>query len=438
MMPTGFLRSLDPESARPAHEAATMHRSARSRARVLLLAAIISLQSGCSDFIPPPRPRTEYQPDLGQVGIVALVRAPEIELKGIAESTGEGAARGAGSYFTHCVDATTRGTGPFIILGIAVCGIVVAPVGAIVGGATAPDAREVSAVKRDLVTALEIRTIQETLLEKVTAAALGHDTQLLTLPAMEPDDSGRLVDYRPFARKGVDTVLEVALTKAGFRSRDALALMMEARVRLVRTRDNEEIFSADYVHNGGERPLEEWSANQAELVIASLNAGYEALGALIYDNIFLLYPFPDRKNQLGLGIKVKPAFGLAPVEPSNPNMIVDSLQPTLHWQRFPRSSDIDVAPHDMRRVTNVTYDLVIARGLPTANPLEVVYRREGIRTNEHKVETPLAAESRFFWAVRARFELEGRERVTEWSTMNEFVRERFTAPSPVSYRFSTP
>lgn len=224
---------------------------------------------------------------------------------------------------------------------------------------------------------------------------------------------------------------------------------MQAHVRLIRTRDNSGIFSADYVYMGEKLKLSEWSANQAERLLADLKTGYETLGAHIFDNVFLLYPFPDRQPHLS-GF-LSGAFGLAPIYPRTRGQVtgdsiigsgfgwttVDALRPTLRWQGFPRATDVEAAPEDMGRVNNVRYDLVIAREHNLA-PAEIIYRREGLSDTAHTVETSLSPDTRYFWTVRARFELDGRERVTEWGSTHFKVRELWTAPSFFSYRFKTP
>jgi hypothetical protein len=116
---------------------------------------------------------------------------------------------------------------------------------------------------------------------------------------------------------------------------------------------------------------------------------------------------------------------------------VSGLQPTLRWQRFPRESDLQAAPAEMARVKNVSYDLVIAREHELA-PAEIVYRRNGLSTPAHHLETPLAPHTGYFWTVRARFELDGRERVTEWGTTHYLARDWLTSPSRFSYCFKTP
>lgn len=421
---------------------------------VSLFSIVLVLQSGCVTY---PTPKTQHQTTLGKVAVVATTHEPEIKFEGFARGKGEGAATGARKTFVPCLEELGRGCsgavcGAAAILWLGVCGAASA-VGGVVGAAAAPGAEEVRAAEATLSKVLDAKTIQESLRDQVVAAALAKGTSLVSVSPQSAQDATQLRDYRSLAAAGVDTVLEVALTKAGTKGsgiNPPLILDMEAHVRLIRTGDNIEVFSADYGYLGERLKLSEWSANQAERLLRALKAGYETLGSHIYDNVFLLYPFPDRQPHTAGGL-LSVAFGLAPISPATRGTLtgdpiigsrfewttVDTLQPMLRWQRFPRETDVATAPENMARVKNVRYDLVIAREQNLA-PAEVVYRREGLPDAVHTVETPLSSATRYFWTVRARFDLDGRKRVTEWGSTHFMARERLAAPSNWSYRFKTP
>jgi len=50
----------------------------------------------------------------------------------------------------------------------------------------------------------------------------------------------------------------------------------------------------------------------------------------------------------------------------------------------------------------------------------------------------LQPKTRYFWTMRARFELDGATRVTGWGSNHYMGRDSMTAPSRFSYRFRTP
>lgn len=123
---------------------------------------------------------------------------------------------------------------------------------------------------------------------------------------------------------------------------------------------------------------------------------------------------------------------------------VDSLQPTLRWEKFPRPADSKTGGDELRkRLRNVTYDLRIWRG-DILRPLELVYERTGLAVPEHKLAMPLTAASEYFWTIRARFEIDGNPRVLEWGARRRSIggvgegRRSPVVPSPFFYHFKTP
>lgn len=433
------------------------------RFTALLITGVLALQSGCVTFpLKPVAPGTQYQATLCKVAIVAPSHAPEIKLEGLARSKGEGALQGAGKAFGACADMAVNGScsgticGAAYILWFGVCGVGVVA-SSVIGAVATPGSDEVHTAEA----ALSAKTIQEALREQVVDAASVNGASLVSVFPESAQAAAQQRDYRTLAAAGVDTVLEVNLVKVGTVSVNSegaetgndgfnppLFLSMTAHIRLIRTSDNAELFATDYVYLGEKLKLSEWSANQAEPLLHALEVGYKTLGSHIYDNVFLLYPFPEWKAQHAGWLAF--AFGLAPnyprvagshVEddvfflPSNWTT-VDSLQPTLSWQAFPRETDLKAAPEEMSRVKNVRYDLVIAREHNLA-PAAVVYWREGLRETRHPLDTSLKPDTRYFWTVRARFEFDGRERVTEWGSTSYWIRGQWTSPSQWSYRFKT-
>lgn len=428
------------------------------RCASLLLAMLVAVHSGCATRGPVVlESRQQAALALDRIAFVAAAATPDIRFEGIARGTGVGVASGAASTFMQCTTALGHGgcsgsaCGALVVLWLGICGIA-GLVGGAAGGATAPDAASVVDTEKKLAATPELKTVQASLRDQVIAAARTHGTRIIPITGIAEEEAARTRDYRPLAAAGAEVVLETALSRAGTAGAGInapVAGYMEARIRLVRTSDNSEQFSATYLYQGGRTTFAEWSANQGERLLQMLDAGYERLGTHIYESVFLLYPYPDRDPH-GAGF-LAPAFGLAPVYPRTRGTLtgdriigqifewnaVDSLQPTLRWQGFPRPGDEETAPEDMKRVTRVRYDLVIAREQNNV-PGEIAYQRTGLSTPEHKLETPLAANARYFWTVRARFELDGRERLTEWSSTHFIAREQMVGPSQFSFRFRTP
>lgn len=143
--------------------------------------------------------------------------------------------------------------------------------------------------------------------------------------------------------------------------------------------------------------------------------------------------------------------GLPPAHPEPEGSKVDSVLPTLRWEPFPRPLDLDGHTEGwLARIRSVTYDLRIwrtiqvpgARNEGFAYPGDLVYSRDGVREPIHTVETPLAPDTSYVWSIRARYELDGEVRVTEWSMLmspnDPFAPRASSVPPRSYYRFRTP
>lgn len=406
------------------------------RARALL-ALVAALHAGCAT-LEPQLPRAPERASLGRIAVVAGSDAPVIKFEGFARGKGEGAAAGAGVTFVSCLASMGPGTcsGPFcgavVVLWLGICGVAGA-VGGAAGAASAQSAAEVRGAEAAMRSALDAQAIQESLRRQIERAALAQGAV-------------------PAAPAGADSLVEATLAYAGTAGAGINApiqLQMVVRVRVLRAADRSERYAAQVRYLGERRKLAEWAENDAARLLAGLRRGYEALAAHIADAVFLLYPLPDQ--QPGSAGLLAVSFGLAPVEPKTRGTLtgdrligdrfewtrVDSLQPMMRWQGFPREVDRAVAPEDMARVSNVTYDLVIARERNLA-AADIVYRRSGLPAPGHRLETPLEPNARYFWTVRARFMLDGVPHVTGWGSTHYVARDGVTSPSQFSFRFRTP
>ncbi len=427
------------------------------RLAAVLFSLVVALQPGCGTS-GPLVPASEHRAVLDKVAVVAGTQQPEISFKGFARDKGEGAVSGAGRTLMACVEPLGKGScsgsicGAAVILWLGVCGVATA-VGGVAGAVAAPTGGDVRAAEATLSNALDPKAISESLRDQVASAghAGGSDLIVAVAPEKAPN-TAQTSDYRPLAGLGVKTVLESTLTHVGTRGagiNDPLQIYMQANVRIVQTLDNSELFSKGYEYLGEKLTLSAWSAGQGKRMQQALVKAYEALGTHIYESVFLLYPFPDRGPQ-GIGL-LSAGFGLAPIDPVTRGQLtedqlianrlawttVNELRPKLQWQAFPRPDDVAASPEEMKRVRDVRYDLVIAREQNLA-PAQIVYERQGLTDTQHRIEKPLTRATRYFWTVRARFELDGRQRLTEWGSVHFSARENLTAPSQFSYRFKTP
>jgi hypothetical protein len=410
-----------------------------SRVAAALLSVCLGFDSGCAtqdrklahadDHVPP-----------ANIAVVVTQQPPEITFEGFARSKVVGASSLGLPVLFACL-AQCAGAGPFcvyfapIIAGV--CAAQVAVAGG-VGAAMAPSAEAVRDSEAAWSNAIASNSMQATLRDQIIASATAQGASLVPI-TVDPDDRAAAVrNYTAVAPQGVNAVLEVGVTKAGIRKAgvgSALHAFVQARVRLLGTGDNAEISSSDYLFEGEQLTFDEWSSDRGDRLARNLVRGYQQLGGEIFDRVFLLYPFPGRgPHRLGM---LTQAFGLAPVDAPLAETTVAPLQPTLRWERFPRDADLRAAPEEMARVRNVRYDLMIARQ-ENAAPVEIVYRRDKLMEPSHAVETPLIPATHYYWTVRASFDIDGRHRVTEWSSTACCRGFAVPAPSDASYEFKTP
>ncbi len=149
---------------------------------------------------------------------------------------------------------------------------------------------------------------------------------------------------------------------------------------------------------------------------------------------------------------ILPVSGLRPEYPeARAGFVkVNSLQPTLRWEAFPPPEVRETDPEGaLGRIRAVTYDLLIWRaeekypeGFSGEYPGEPIYSRRALPVPWHTLEERLEPSTKYFWTVRARFELDGLPRLTQWGeTAPNEIREvvaREIVPSPLHYRFKTP
>ena len=144
------------------------------------------------------------------------------------------------------------------------------------------------------------------------------------------------------------------------------------------------------------------------------------------------------------------AMSIVGLEPEHPPSRwrfyeVDTLQPTLRWETFPRPEDYAAHGEEFRtRVSNVTYDLRLWESMggnrygekkirTFGEYTDSDYSRDGLVSPFHTVEIPLRPATAYYWTVRARFAIDGHPRVTEWGRQLDVI-----FPEEYGYWFKTP
>ena len=409
------------------------------RITALLLAIAIASAFGCArhavkpePVVVPDVPATQFQSSLGRVAVAVQVHLPELRFVHVARD--KNLARNATA---SCGGGGCRGgdVGACILLETVFCGLVLGPIAEWSAERKAESAQSSEAAVAPM---LGTNMMQDALRDAIMAAAQSDEVKLEIAPPMVAVGEESEPDYRVLSKRGVDTVLEVTLHQvflepgADYKGRvnldPVLPLDMRARVRLLKTSDNSQVFADDYSYHGKRYQYSEWAASGGNKLMGGLKKGYVSLGRDISDRIFLLYPFADR-----IGRGESGHCGLGALGPKD--NLADDLSPLLSWQGFPRESDISVAPQDMKRVKSVRYELVVGTGGNGETP-DVFYHVEGLAETSHRVPMRLEPDARYFWSVRARFDLDGRRRVTDWATYCPFGSQLVVGGS--IYRFYTP
>ena len=104
---------------------------------------------------------------------------------------------------------------------------------------------------------------------------------------------------------------------------------------------------------------------------------------------------------------------------------VDSLTPTLDWPAVSPPSE----------PSRVTYELRVWR-VEEGYPMELAYVRDGLPEPRHTLTAPLQPATEYAWSSRARLEIDGRVRLTDWRAT---YGTRFgMVPHPLYRRIRTP
>jgi hypothetical protein len=229
-----------------------------------------------------------------------------------------------------------------------------------------------------------------------------------------------------------DLRIEVSVDRwglAGGTGSDPLTgFFVAASYRVAKSSDNTTVVARRFVEGGPQRTVSEWTRDNAALLSKAVDAALSRVAEAVADGTFLVHDFrileggggPVRGEVCGLRpVSPPPIYRFGPFDSTPPR--VDSLTPRFVWQSFPNRNDVEGdAAKLLARVSEVRYDLRIWKN-EHAGPGELVYERTGMALPEknetvgHTLESPLGAGSGYLWSARARFRLDGEERVTRWS-----------------------
>jgi hypothetical protein len=257
-----------------------------------LTLALLLVQVGCATVSRPlPRPLPpKASAELGRVGVVSGRFVPAIDVQRPTAGKGSAAVRGAmmgagaalAPFSTLAGTCSGRDCGLVavvmlgVLIGVATVGAVT---GAVVGAVTAESPAKVHDAEATLTHALTELKVQEALRDRLLTIAR-DSARVALVPGGEigPTESDMAVDYRPLAAQGLDTILEVSVTRLGLtgdrRANPLLALSMTIRIRLIRTEDGAELYQEGLDHRSGSHKFVAWAANDAEAFRQAMDAAY--------------------------------------------------------------------------------------------------------------------------------------------------------------------
>ncbi len=242
------------------------------------------------------------------------------------------------------------------------------------------------------------------------------------------------IDYLPLFLKGLDTVIEfeiikITLEEAGLTDTPVF-ITLEIKSKLINTEDNRVLNSTDKKINSDAHSYQEWISNDFKLLRDECDTLLKVMVVNhIDEHLFLYYPILPAGISKDTTKREAPYYVLNAYHPkpifATPDMReisfkeyervngssrryvpIKEQKPLLKWEPFPW--DYDQMPP--KRFSDVVYDLEIY-----AYEGQLVYTKEGVKENEHRVEKALSPGGKFFWTVRARFKLDGKLRFTEWA-----------------------
>jgi len=350
-------------------------------------------------------------------------------------SVAEGAARGAGQGTLSAANLLGSGSCEgWICGGVALVWLTTLAVGAVVGavhGAHEADAEAaIRAQQAPLIRSFE--TVAESLDARVDLNSALVDALLDRAVDRRPADVGDL----PVFVLGTATAPRTALLETEIRNirfvqvnhsdgTPAYSLELFVRYTLAGPSEPQKPYVSFVYARRGPYTLSQWAHDGAEPFRRALTDAYRQLAESIVDDVAFVYRSPagdDGTTEYALGYFLDPVYPprikrAFPVKAHDigfgfaSTYEVADHQPLLRWSAVPHRSKgqvddwgtVAIAPGSLR------YDVrVYGRDGEVA-------RADGLDRPQFRVPEPLPGCAGYFWTFRARFELEGRLRVTDWS-----------------------
>ncbi len=249
----------------------------------LLVGALIA-HVGCArtaDLSGPslPRPPSEdLRSRLGEVRVTAGSSDPAWVFTAPAKGAVSGALRGAGLGAAGTIGVGLATLNPYG----AAAGIVLAPLGAVVGAVAGAASAEPAARVEEKETALK-KAMEELKFQKVISDCVAT--------ALREQIGQAAVAAAP--AESASTILEVTVEKFGldgpWRINPPLTFVMSEHTRLIRVSDDAGLYSHLLTYRGRTRPLDDWVAEGSAKLREEAGRACRDLAERLVDEVFLLY-----------------------------------------------------------------------------------------------------------------------------------------------------
>lgn len=416
-----------------------------------ILLSLFLLFSGCAhkkNF--SPSTRDKKAPKYTSIGYLTSIKDTSIN-DNIDHGVLSGIIYGAKPCFIP--GAFTAGEGGALLGGVYL--IVCLPIGTTVGATVgAYESKQLDSTKKEKGT-IQARINISSIYKKIQniSVSYSHDNNI-NVRHIETIDMGfkenNNTDYSILDSKGIDTIIEfeideIMLDETGIVD-TPIFITLKVSAKSIKTSDGTIIDTTKRKINSDIHSYEEWIADNFKLLDKEFNTLLEIVVSSIIDEFLLVY-YPTLPKELVETENQKKPERHAPYyvlsayypEPTyrfgdirelfsdkyeiilagSPHQftLIKEQQPFLKWESFPWTYD----QISKKEFTDIVYDLKIYKYRGS-----LVYTRKGLKHNSHQVEDLLHLNTKYLWTVRARFNLDGKPRATEWGGLYDLYRPAWT------------
>ena len=382
---------------------------------------------------PPEPPPQQYPPlkvDPPRIvppdGKITLVVQGDVKLKildsSLSSATGRGAASGAaavgtvGGYLGQACGPVAFICMPAGALGGAIVGSIGGAVFGLIMAEPASTWEKAAIISLEVMAGKDSRRL---FAEELVSFANQHGYEIILKETHGPEIAEESVKGEKFSTLEIHNIT-VSLMPVQLDIRDIEIHPMRrvtprTFVRLVEPANGSVLVEVFFMDESGLiRPIEEWMADDAKLLRSEVAGALPRLARTVVTELFMLQQFQPRTIDHS-SLQEMVLWGMRPIQPQmklswrKDDVSETTRTPTLQWESFPGNDvtyDLRIWPVDSKVVfLKGNIDMVGDIGL----------NLEGLTEPSYTLETPLEPSKTYYWSVRAHFETDGKQQVTDWS-----------------------